>query len=191
MSEFCFIVSVALFFLARFIIILLYGDQWEPAVPIFRVLALSVCFQLMQSPMGAILLAANAVRRLMVSTLWLFLLMVTGVAGSILLGDFDIVPMVVVLVFLSGFVIYQCYVAGVFGQKSREVYAVMCPHLVYAAVLFALLHGVEALTGENLWLNGVLVIGCVVAYLGLLLHTGRMPRSRQMLSAAVRKARGK
>lgn len=135
MSEFCFIVSVALFFLARFIVTLLYGDQWEPAVPVFQVLALSVCFQLMQSPMGAIFLAANAVRRLMVSTLWIFFLMLIGVAGAIGVGNFELIPIVVVLVFLLGFIIYQGCLARLFGKRSDEIYAIMWPHVAYAALL--------------------------------------------------------
>ncbi len=191
MSEFCFIVSVALFFLARFIVILLYGDQWEPAVPVFQVLALSVCFQLMQSPMGAIFLAANAVRRLMVSTLWIFFLMLIGAAGAIGVGSFELIPIVVVLVFLLGFIIYQGCLARLFGKRSDEIYAIMWPHVAYAALLFALLSVVEEMTGEDLWVNGLAVISSVLAYFALLFYTNRIPQLRQMLSFAARKLMGK
>ena len=143
MSEFCFIASVALFFLARFIILLLFGDQWEPAVPVFQILSLSVCFQLMQAPMGAIFLSANAVRQLMLSTLWIFLLMTGGIVLAITLGIFLLVPVVVVIIFLLGFVICQRSMARIFGRRSREVYWLMLPHIAYAAILFPILYGVS------------------------------------------------
>ena len=157
MSEFCFIVSVALFFLARFIVILLYGDQWE----------------------------------LMVSTLWIFFLMLIGAAGAIGVGSFELIPIVVVLVFLLGFIIYQGCLARLFGKRSDEIYAIMWPHVAYAALLFALLSVVEEMTGEDLWVNGLAVISSVLAYFALLFYTNRIPQLRQMLSFAARKLMGK
>lgn len=187
MSEFCFVVSVGLFFLARFIILLLFGDQWESAVPIFQVLSLSVSFQLMQSPMGAIFLSANAVRQLMLSTLWIFLLMTGGIVFAITLGYFWLVPVVVVFVFLLGFVIYQSSMARLFEKRSGEVYRLMLPHIAYAGILFLMLYGVSSMIGDSFWWQGIMVIFLVLLYLVILFFTNRIPQMRQFVIGLLRR----
>ena len=56
--------SAVLFFTAQELVLIIFGDQWEPSVPVFRILALSVGIQIVMSTSGSIFQAANATRML-------------------------------------------------------------------------------------------------------------------------------
>ena len=56
--------SVCLYFCASEIIVLMFGDQWLPAIPAFKILALAVPFMLIVNPTGPIFLACNASKAL-------------------------------------------------------------------------------------------------------------------------------
>ena len=56
--------SVILFFCAPEIITVMFGSQWTPAIPAFKILAISVPFILINNPTGPVFLACNASKRL-------------------------------------------------------------------------------------------------------------------------------
>lgn len=56
--------SVILYFCASEIITVMFGNQWAPAIPTFRILAISVPFLLIHYPTGPVFLACNASKRL-------------------------------------------------------------------------------------------------------------------------------
>lgn len=58
--------SILLFFSAHELIFILFGPQWEPAVPVFEVLAWSVGIQIVVSSSGAIFQSAGDTRSLFV-----------------------------------------------------------------------------------------------------------------------------
>ncbi len=56
--------SAVLWFTAEELVLIVFGSQWQPSVPAFRVLALSVGVQIVSSTSGAIFQAAGDTRRL-------------------------------------------------------------------------------------------------------------------------------
>lgn len=58
-----------LFFSSEYLILIFFGNQWGGAIPIFRILSLSVIFQIVDSLTGSILQSANSVKYLFVSGL--------------------------------------------------------------------------------------------------------------------------
>ncbi len=73
-----------LYFAAPELILIIFGDQWLPSVPVFRILALSVGVQIILSTSGAIFQAADSTRTLFLSGLLSSALN----AAAILLGIF-------------------------------------------------------------------------------------------------------
>ena len=59
--------SVFLFFSAKEVTLILFGEQWMPSVPCFQILALSVGVQVVLSSSGSIFQAANDTKRLFLS----------------------------------------------------------------------------------------------------------------------------
>ena len=62
-SYISFPLTVFLYFAAREAILIVYGDNWIPAVRPFQILALTVCSQMLLSSTGSIFQAINATRR--------------------------------------------------------------------------------------------------------------------------------
>ena len=58
--------SALLFFTAEEVTIIIFGNQWMPSVPVFRILSLSVGIQIILSSSGSIFQAAGDTRSLFV-----------------------------------------------------------------------------------------------------------------------------
>lgn len=70
--------SILLWFSAGEITIILFGDQWMPSIPVFRILSLSVGLQIISSTSGAIYQAANDTRSLFICGVFSTILNVSG-----------------------------------------------------------------------------------------------------------------
>lgn len=75
--------SFFLYFNAREVMLIVFGDQWVSAVPVFQILSLSVGIQLILSTSGSIFQAANDTRMLFVCGLFSSLLTVGGVLTGV------------------------------------------------------------------------------------------------------------
>lgn len=78
--------SVFLFFSANEIVNLLYGPQWGPSVPVFRLLALTVGIQIILSSSGSIFQVVNRTDLLFYSGLLSSIFMVGGITAGIFIG---------------------------------------------------------------------------------------------------------
>lgn len=71
-------ISVFLFFSAKELILLFFGDQWHEAIFPFKVMALTVGFQILNGTAGSIYQSANATKQLFISGCWCAFFMVTS-----------------------------------------------------------------------------------------------------------------
>lgn len=112
MAYISFPLTALLFFNARELILIVFGDQWEPSVMPFRILALSVEIQVLQSTVGAIFQSANYTKGLfwggnfsfMISAVGLIIACIcfgtiTAVAVSFVITNFIGVALVFYLLF--------------------------------------------------------------------------------------------
>ena len=100
--------SVLLFFTAEEVTLIIFGDQWLPSIPVFRILSLSVGIQIILSSSGSIFQAAGDTRSLFVCGLFSSILNVTGMlAGIFYFGTLTAVAICIVITFTINFV--QCY----------------------------------------------------------------------------------
>lgn len=76
--------SVFLFFSAQELVVLMFGDQWLPSVPVFRLLSLSVGIQMVLSSSGSVFQAAGDTRSLFICGIFSSCMNIAG----ILLGIF-------------------------------------------------------------------------------------------------------
>lgn len=70
--------SALLFFIARELILIVFGSQWEAAIGPFQILALTVSMQVLTSTAGSIYQSANATKELFISGCWCAFFMVTS-----------------------------------------------------------------------------------------------------------------
>lgn len=101
-------VSVLLFFTAEEVTLIIFGDQWLPSVPVFRILSLSVGIQIILSSSGSIYQAAGDTRSLFICGLFSSILNVTGMLfGIFYFGTLTAVAICIVSTFTINFI--QCY----------------------------------------------------------------------------------
>ena len=100
--------SILLFFTAEEVTLIIFGDQWLPSVPVFRILSLSVGIQIILSSSGSIFQAAGDTRSLFVCGLFSSILNVSGMLlGIFYFGTLTAVATCIVITFTVNFV--QCY----------------------------------------------------------------------------------
>lgn len=100
--------SAVLCFSAGELMLLIFGDQWEPSVPAFRILALSVGIQILMSTSGSIFQAANATRMLFLCGVFSATLNVAAICtGIFAFGTTEAVAACIVISFAVNFV--QCF----------------------------------------------------------------------------------
>lgn len=100
--------SVFLFFTAEEVTLVIFGNQWLPSVPIFRILALSVGVQIILSSSGSIFQAAGDTRSLFICGVFSSALNVSGMLlGIFRFGTLEAVAWCIVSTFCINFI--QCY----------------------------------------------------------------------------------
>jgi PST family polysaccharide transporter len=100
--------SAYLFFCSRELMLIIFGDQWMPSVPVFSILALSVGIQVVMSSSGSIYQAAGDTRSLFICGLFSAILNVSGIVlGVCYWGTLNALAWCIVVTFTINFV--QCY----------------------------------------------------------------------------------
>ncbi|MEG0807403.1 MAG: lipopolysaccharide biosynthesis protein [Alistipes sp.] len=100
--------AAVLWFTAQELVLIIFGDQWMPSIPVFRILALSVGIQIVTSTAGAIFQAANATRMLFICGIFSATLNTVAICiGIFCFGTMEAVAWCICLSFLANFI--QCY----------------------------------------------------------------------------------
>lgn len=133
--------SVLLWFNARELILIIFGEQWMPSVPIFQILALSVGVQIILSTSGSIYQAANDTKSLFICGVLSTLLNITGIlTGIFFFKTLEAVAWCICLTFTINFV--QCYIwmyKVTFKLSLRTFWKQLLSPILLTAVLTACL----------------------------------------------------
>lgn len=136
--------SAFLWFAADELILLFFGPQWGPSVPVFRILALSVGVQVILSTSGSIFQAANSTRMLFISGLCSTALTIAGLlVGLFVYGTTEAVAWSVAITFALNFV--QCYYLmyrHAFRLPWGAFWRQLASPLALSALLAAILWGI-------------------------------------------------
>ncbi len=148
--------SVLLFFTAEEITLIIFGEQWMPSVPVFRILALSVGVQIVLSSSGSIFQAAGDTRSLFICGLFSSLLNVSGIlVGVFYFGTLVAVAWCICITFTINFL--QCYwqMYRVTIQRSLWpfIQQLLSPLLVSVVIVIVLLPVHILLSGSNIFLT--------------------------------------
>ncbi|MDD2607332.1 MULTISPECIES: lipopolysaccharide biosynthesis protein [Bacteroidales] len=132
--------SLFLFFSAKELILIVFGNQWEPSVPVFRILSLSVGIQIILSTSGSIFQAAGDTRSLFICGLFSAVTTVSGIlAGIFLFRSLEAVAWCIVVTFTINF--FQAYLQmyrKTFRLPIGPFFGVLLSPLLLSALIFAL-----------------------------------------------------
>lgn len=148
--------TVLLFFTAEEVTLIIFGDQWLPSVPVFRILALSVGVQIILSSSGSIFQAAGDTRSLFICGVFSSMLNVAGILlGIFYFGTLTAVAACIVVTFTANFV--QCYwqmYRVTFRQSALPFVRQLISPLALSAILVVGLLPIQyAMQGMNIFVT--------------------------------------
>ncbi|MDL2213846.1 lipopolysaccharide biosynthesis protein [Bacteroides sp. OttesenSCG-928-D19] len=134
-------VTVLLFFSAEELILILFGDQWLPSIPVFKILSFSVGIQIILSSSGSIYQAAGDTRSMFVCGLFSSILNVTGILmGIFFWGTLEAIAACICTTFTINFI--QCYWVMykiTFKRNALLFIKQLISPLILSAILFVIL----------------------------------------------------
>ena len=148
--------SVFLFFTAEEVTLVIFGNQWLPSVPIFRILALSVGVQIILSSSGSIFQAAGDTRSLFICGVFSSALNVSGMLlGIFQFGTLEAVAWCIVSTFCINFI--QCYwqMYRITFRRSAWPFIrqLISPFIISILIALALIPMQYALEGMNIFVT--------------------------------------
>ena len=148
--------SVLLFFTAEEVTLIIFGDQWMPSVPVFRILSLSVGIQIILSSSGSIFQAAGDTRSLFVFGVFSSAFNVAGILlGIFHFGTLTAVASCIVVTFTINFI--QCYwqmYRVTFRQSAWPfIRQLISPLVISILIALALIPMQYALEGMNIFVT--------------------------------------
>ena len=163
-------VSVGFFFAAEEIILLMFGDQWVDSIALFRILSVSIVFQVVNFSVFAILEGAKRTDYLLAHTLISGVVMTGLLIGGLVTGDLIIVTACVTV----GFVLYSApklyfVIREVFHKSIIRYLLKFAPEVGAGALLAVVLALASAFMPSNIVASLVLKIVITLAvYLPLI-----------------------
>lgn len=130
-------ISVLLYFCSKEIILIAFGEQWVGAVSVFKILSLSVGFQMIYSPQGAFFQSANAVKEMFHCGIVTALLNVFAViVGCIWVKDILVLSWMIVAVYTLAFVItYYVMINRVFASSFLSFLKVLIGPILLSCLI--------------------------------------------------------
>lgn len=143
--------GIMLYFTAYELVTILYGVKWEPAVPAFRILALSVPLQMVLSTSGSIFQATNRTKALFITgvittceTVLGFLVCAFIHGGMVAFATAWTVTNAVC--FITTYIIMYRFE---FGISSWPVYKQFAHPMVNGIIIFASCYGIQTVLGGS------------------------------------------
>lgn len=137
--------TAAMYFMSSDLILFFFGDQWGPSVPCFKILSLSVAFQIISSSSGAVFQASNDTKRLFGCGIFTAITMIGAICtGIFAFHDTRMVATCLCIAFAANFV--QCYWSlfrGTLKCGWKEFWKTLVGPFVLAVILAAALWGLS------------------------------------------------
>ncbi|MFR9649816.1 MAG: lipopolysaccharide biosynthesis protein [Rikenellaceae bacterium] len=160
--------SVFLHFQAENLIVLIFGEQWTPSIPVFQILAISVAPQMLNSILGSIFQSVNDTRRLFImGNVNTAINVVAIVAAITLFGDIEHVAIFLAVAFYLNTLFSYTYLFRTIFSKSEMLLAkrLGTPILLAAALIPISHYGVSFFTNPLLSILATAVATLVISLL--------------------------
>ena len=165
--------SVFLWFTAREITLIIFGDQWIPSTSVFQILAISVGIQIIMSSSGSIFQASNDTRSLFICGVFSAALNVTGIlTGIFFFKSLEAVAWCIAMTFCINFL--QCYwqmYRITFHRAFTQLVRQLLHPLLLSGILFFILYTLNPLINTSLLisliLKGAIYVGTGLLYIQL------------------------
>lgn len=162
------IISVLLYYTGDELVILLFGDQWYPAIMPFKILAISVWFQLATNTFGPIYLSIGNTKLMFHSVLYSSIIILTSIIiGCALGGIVNVAICITIAYIINYFISFTIMVRYAFHESLKSFFFSFKYETFFFIVLMALTY--IPITIENLFLSFCTKALIMVATYALLL----------------------
>ncbi|MCQ2198777.1 MAG: lipopolysaccharide biosynthesis protein [Paludibacteraceae bacterium] len=139
LSEVGFVISFLFYAFSDVLILTLYGDQWVPSIPVFQMLSLSIAFQLMQSPIGAVMQSINRLEALIYGSLIVLLSLVVCIGIGLSTKSLEITALMITVSYVIGYWGYNYFVCKYLEISVSEILRIIVkPLSIFVAVIVQL-----------------------------------------------------
>lgn len=185
--------SVFLYFTASELILIMFGNQWEDSIPIFKILSLTVWCQVVGSSQGTIFQATNQTWKLFFTGLINAIINVSGLLiGVYVYGTAESVAWMMVATFYIGSWNFWYIFRYLFHSPLALFLKAVLPG-VYSMIVVGILTGCLSycIEGVPIWVSFICkgVIYCIITLLSL--HYYKLVDIKQMMILVVKRIFGK
>lgn len=146
--------TVVIFFCSKELILLFFGNNWEPAVPSFRILSLSIEIQILQSSCGAIFQSSNNTKGLFLGSFVSLVLMVLGLfVAAYFFGNLESVAWSFVITNLLGVSLVFNVLFRSFNRSIMELIQLLKRPALLMVIEFVVMWMFSFILIENLFLS--------------------------------------
>ncbi|WP_106829031.1 lipopolysaccharide biosynthesis protein [Parabacteroides pacaensis] len=155
-----FYLSVLLFFTAKELIIIVFGNQWYPSIPIFEILAFSISIRMMLSSIVSVYQSMGATKLLLYTGIIAFLVQTTSIliwyifSKTLIAIAWTMVGIFVINFIQSYMVLFYC----VFQEPINKLFRQLYSPFLFAILLFFCLYGINYVIHMELFLSLVIKV---------------------------------
>lgn len=163
--------TIILFFTAKELTLIIFGAQWLPSIPVFRILAISAGIQVVMSSSGSIFQASGDTKSLFICGIFSSILNVSGILfGVFYIGTLNGIAWCISITFTINF--FQCYWQMYHITFKRNlwlfIHQLLSP-LIISTILAAILYFIQLFTEDlNIFIS--LIIKCTFFLLVYLVY---------------------
>lgn len=137
--------STLLFFSSQEIILIIFGEQWLPSIPVFKILSISVGIQIILSTSGSIFQASNDTKSLFICGLVSTLFNITGIIlGVFFYKTLEAIAYCICLTFSINFILCYWWMYKITFKKSmRNFWKQFLSPMLLTSILIATLFSIS------------------------------------------------
>ncbi len=155
-------ISIFLFFSAKEIILILFGNNWVQSISVFRVLALSVWLQMLLSTTGSIFQVAGRTDFLFLSGTMSNILLVIGMVVGMQKGIAGVAIGIVTAFYIMFIPVFWILIKVVLNQDIKEFFKLFIKPLIIGSPIIILLYVESILLNVNIFISFFIKIFSVI-----------------------------
>lgn len=149
-------ITVYSFFASEEIILIMFGEQWVKSILSFKILSISIFFQMTVSSAGSIYQSLDNTKVMFKSGVIFTIITVICIIIGISIGDINAVALLITIsLILKFFIDYYFLINECFGYSVIEFYKIFIPDTIIFIILFISMHLASSIMIENILLSSI------------------------------------
>lgn len=151
----------------REIILIMFGSQWKSSIVCFKILSVSIVFQIIASSAGAIYLSLGNTKEMFRSGIIFTIVTIACIIMGVSTGDINKVALFVTIsLILKFFIDYYFLINKCFKYSVIKFYKIFVPDIIILIVLYLVMYLASLFTINNIVISAAYkFVVCLAAYI--------------------------